>query len=318
MDGSSIPSGKQRVDRLNPKSLILELPSPELIGSMTQEPAPIPCFPAEPLSIRLDRALNQLSWLDKSLVMAELSRLAYGPPELISKVVYEAGIDQCDFVQQDGSEAYVFGTKYDCMIVSRGTEPTKLEDIAADAKAWTVACDIGRVHSGFDSHVHLLWPDIENRLRENQRPVWFGGHSLGGAMAAVCAVRCKLSPIPSNPQAIFSFGAPRVGNRQYASFLKIRHYRWVNNNDIVPRFPPRFMGYHHMGREIYVNRKGKISRIHHWLRFHDRVRGFLSGLRRGKIDYLCDHSMREYVAIVRHLHRTEKQGTKIRIPKSIR
>ena len=101
MDGSSIPSGKQRVDRLNPKSLILELPSPELIGSMTQEPAPIPCFPAEPLSIRLDRALNQLSWLDKSLVMAELSRLAYGPPELISKVVYEAGIDQCDFVQQD-------------------------------------------------------------------------------------------------------------------------------------------------------------------------------------------------------------------------
>jgi hypothetical protein len=28
--------------------------------------------------------------------------------------------------------------------------------------------------------------------------------------------------------------------------------------------------------------------------------------------------MREYVAIVRHLHRTEKQGTKIRIPKSIR
>jgi hypothetical protein len=28
--------------------------------------------------------------------------------------------------------------------------------------------------------------------------------------------------------------------------------------------------------------------------------------------------MREYLAIVRHLHRTEKQGAKIRIPKSIR
>jgi hypothetical protein len=28
--------------------------------------------------------------------------------------------------------------------------------------------------------------------------------------------------------------------------------------------------------------------------------------------------MREYVAIIRQLHRTEKQGSRIRIPKSIR
>jgi triacylglycerol lipase len=250
--------------------------------------------------------------------MAELSRLAYGPPDLIKEVVYQAGIDQCDFVQQAGSEAYVFASKSDCMIVSRGTEPTKWDDIAADAKAWTIACDIGRVHSGFDGHVNLLWPDLENRLRENQRPVWFAGHSLGGAMAAVCAVRCKLSPIPSNPQAIFSFGAPRVGDKAYASFLKIRHYRWVNNNDAVPRFPPRLIGYHHMGREIYINRKGKISRIHNWLRFHDRLRGFMLGLQKGKIDYLSDHSMKEYVAIIRNLYHCEKQGKTVRIPKALK
>ncbi|MFN4905052.1 MAG: lipase family protein [Planctomycetota bacterium] len=250
--------------------------------------------------------------------MAELSRLAYGPHELISKFVHQAGIDQCDLVAQAGSEAYVFGTPYDCMIVSRGTEPTKWEDIAADAKAWTIACDIGRVHSGFDNHVNLLWPELENRLKENQRPVWFAGHSLGGAMAAVCAVRCKISPIPSNPQAIFSFGAPRVGNRAYASFLKIRHYRWVNNNDVVPRTPPRIMGYHHMGREIYVNRKGKISRIHNWLRFQDRLRGFVQGLGKGKIDYLSDHSMKEYVAIIRNLHQSEQKGQPVRIPRALR
>jgi triacylglycerol lipase len=264
------------------------------------------------------RPLSEFSWLEKSLVMAELSRLAYGPPEQIPSVVYEAGIDQCDFVAQAGSEAYVFGTPYDCIIVSRGTEPTKWEDIAADAKAWTVACEIGRVHSGFDGHVNHLWPDLENRLKENQRPVWFAGHSLGGAMAAVCAVRCKLSPIPSNPQAIFSFGAPRVGNRAYASFLKVKHYRWVNNNDVVPRTPPRLLGYHHMGREIYVNRKGKISRIHNWLRFHDRFRGFMQGLAKWKIDYLSDHSMKEYVNIIRTLYKSELGGKRIRVPKSIR
>lgn len=303
MDGSSIPINNQ--------------PAKNASG-MTKSPKQAAVFPAEPLTIKLDRQLSQFSWLEKSLVMAELSRLAYGPPEMISKVVYQAGIDQCDFVAQAGSEAYVFGTPYDCLIVSRGTEPTKWEDIAADAKAWTIACDIGRVHSGFDGHVNLLWPELENRLKENQRSVWFAGHSLGGAMAAVCAVRCKLSPIPSNPQAIFSFGAPRVGNRAYASFLKIRHYRWVNNNDVVPRIPPRLLGYHHMGREIYVNRKGKISRIHNWLRFQDRLRGFMQGLGKGKIDYLSDHSMKEYVMIIRNLYQSQQEGKPVRIPKAIR
>ncbi|MCE2810378.1 MAG: hypothetical protein LW850_08245 [Planctomycetaceae bacterium] len=165
MDGSSIPINNQ--------------PAKNASG-ITKDPKQAAVFPAEPLTIKLDRQLSQFSWLEKSLVMAELSRLAYGPPDLISKVVYQAGIDQCDFVAQAGSEAFVFGTPYDCLIVSRGTEPTKWEDIAADAKAWTIACDIGRVHSGFDGHVNLLWPELENRLKENQRSVWFAGHSLGG------------------------------------------------------------------------------------------------------------------------------------------
>ena len=214
-------------------------------------------FPAEPMTIRLDRPFEELSWLSKSLVMAELSRLAYGPPEVIAKFISEANLDQCEFIAQDGSDAYVFGNQTDCFIVARGTEPTKWEDIAADAKAWTVACEIGRVHSGFERNVDLVWPELERHIHDNHRPVWFAGHSLGGAMAAVCAVRCKLSQIPSSPQAIFSYGAPRVGNRPYASFLKIKHYRWVNNNDLVPRIPPRILGYHHMGREIY-----EIGRAH--------------------------------------------------------
>ena len=40
-----------------------------------------------------------------------------------------------DIIAQGGSEAYVFGNQTDCFIVARGTEPTKWEDIAADAKA---------------------------------------------------------------------------------------------------------------------------------------------------------------------------------------
>ena len=137
---------------------------------MTTESSKRTPFPAEPLTLRLDRELSKFSWLEKSLIMAELSRLAYGPPDLISNVVYQAGIDQCDFVQQAGSEAYVFSTPYDCMIVARGTEPTKWEDIAADAKAWTVACDIGESTAGStDMSMHCGQTWKINFVKTNDR-----------------------------------------------------------------------------------------------------------------------------------------------------
>jgi len=269
------------------------------------------------ITIKLDRPIAELSWLQKSLLFAELSRLAYAAPELVESIVYEAGIDQCLFIARDGAEAYVLGNRFDCMIVCRGTEPNQWNDIKADANAWTVAFEVGRVHSGFHSEVNELWPLLEQQVKENQRPMWFAGHSLGGAMAAICAVRCKISPIPSNPQAIFSYGAPRVGNRVYTSFLKVKHYRWVNNNDIVARIPPRWLGYRHMGQEIYLNRRGRISNLRSWFRVRDRFLGLLASLRLWKLDYFSDHSMVDYIALIRGYYHDEQAGKPIRTPKHI-
>ena len=269
------------------------------------------------VTIHLDRPISDLSWIQKSLLFAELSRLAYATPEAVEKIAYEAGLDQCIFIARDGAEAYVFGNRFDCMIVCRGTEPNQWNDIKADANAWTVVSEVGRVHSGFHTEVNELWPLLEQQVKENQRPMWFSGHSLGGAMAAVCAVRCKISPIPSNPQAIFSFGAPRVGNRSYTSFLKVKHYRWVNNNDIVPRVPPRWLGYRHMGQEIYINRRGRISSLRSWLRVRDRFLGLLASLRLKRLDYFSDHSMVDYIKHVRGHYEDELAGRPIKTPKHI-
>jgi triacylglycerol lipase len=273
-------------------------------------------FHGEPLTIRLDRPLANLSWIQRSLLFAELSRLAYGNPDQLGEILRAADIEQCEFFQESGAEAYVFGSREDCLVVARGTEPRRWDDLSADANAWTVAMEIGRVHSGFHGHVDLLWPRIEECLRANQRPVWFAGHSLGGAMATVCAVRCKLSSISSNPRAIFSFGSPRVGDRRYVNFLSVRHYRWVNNNDIVPRVPPRWLGYRHMGKEVYLNRHGRISRLPAALRWHDSWRGFITSLRAWKLDYLSDHSMKEYIRHIRAQYEEEKKGKKIVAPRS--
>ncbi len=274
--------------------------------------------PAEhKVTIKLDRPVSELSWIQKSLLFAELSRLAYADPDVVENIVYEAGLDQCVFIAREGAEAYVFGNRFDCMIVCRGTEPNQWNDIKADANAWTVASEVGRVHSGFHTEVNELWPLLEQQIKENQRPMWFSGHSLGGAMAAVCAVRCKISPIPSNPQAIFSYGAPRVGNRTYTSFLKVKHYRWVNNNDLVPRVPPRWLGYRHMGQEIYINRRGRISNLRSWLRVRDRFWGLIASLRLCKLDYFSDHSMVDYIAHIRGYYEDELAGNPVKTPKHI-
>ena len=281
--------------------------------SESSKPSPV----EQKITIKLDRPIASLTWIQKSLLFAELSRLAYATPEAMGATAYDAGLDRCVAIARDGAEAYVLGNRFDGMIVCRGTEPNQWNDIKADANAWTIASEVGRVHSGFYGEVNELWPLLEQQIKENQLPMWFAGHSLGGAMAAVCAVRCKISPIPSNPQAIFSYGAPRVGDRKYTSFLKVKHYRWVNNNDIVPRVPPRWLGYRHMGQEIYLNRHGRISRLRSWFRVRDRFWGLVASLRLWKFDYFSDHSMVEYIAHVQSHYHDELAGKPIKTPKHI-
>jgi triacylglycerol lipase len=80
---------------------------------------------SQPISIKLENAISQLSWIKKSLLFAQLSRLAYGNPEPVEKAAYGAGLDQCVFVARDGAEAYILGNRTDCIVVCRGTEPNQ-------------------------------------------------------------------------------------------------------------------------------------------------------------------------------------------------
>jgi triacylglycerol lipase len=139
-----------------------------------------------------------------------------------------------------------------------------------------------------------LWPLLEDMLRANTRPVWFCGHSLGGAMATISAYRCRTSSIASNPRELHTFGSPRVGCRKWIRHAEVEHYRWVHNNDLVTRVPPVWMGYRHCGREIYLDRHGRISKLTGLWRSRDRWRGLLAGFLNWKLDLLADHSMRLY------------------------
>jgi triacylglycerol lipase len=113
-------------------------------------------------------------------------------------------------------------------------------------------------------------------------------------MATLCAFRCTTERVATDLQELHTFGSPRVGCSQWIRHAPANHFRWVHNNDIVTRVPPPWWGYRHCGREMYLDRFGRIRDLTGIWRRRDRWRGLLAGLLRWEIDWLADHSIKLY------------------------
>jgi triacylglycerol lipase len=278
--------------------------SPQII----RDPGEVPLT----LHSRLTGPISELSVLRKSLLFGELSMIAYNDPDEVSRAVDAIGFASSQFFDHDGAQGYFFENDDDAVIVCRGTEPHEWNDIKADANAATVIFEnAGRVHRGFNREVDDLWPLIQAHMQSipRQKEHWFTGHSLGGAMATICAGRCFLSDACPNPVELYTYGSPRVGNKRFVNFVKLTHYRWVHNNDIVTRVPPPWMGYRHTGIEMYLDRNGNLRKLDHVAKRADRWRGFLRGLRKLKIDHFTDHSVHQYIEHILRAVRQEEGQT---------
>ena len=248
----------------------------------------------------LDGPILDLKRLERSLLFAEMSMLSYLHDDEAQPVLLSVGFTDIKYIDRDGAQAYELMNEHDVVVVCRGTEPNEWNDIKADANAFTdLAETVGRVHRGFKREVDDIWPILEETLRDETRNVWFAGHSLGGAMAQICAGRCQLSEIAAVPREVYTFGSPRVGTKRYIQNADVRHIRWVNNNDIVTRVPPRWLRYRHNGFKMYLDRNGELKRLSAAQRGKDRWAGFWSGLKQRKCDHFSDHAIAAYVDYIR-------------------
>jgi triacylglycerol lipase len=267
------------------------------MGSLAKNAIAILDTPAETtVHSSVTGPIESLSFLRRSLLFAELSYLSYMSRARAGQLAYHIGFPEIRYYDRNSAQAYIFANKHDAVVTCRGTEPHDWNDVRADLDlATTVGETTGWVHRGFKREVDDLWPRLEQALVNNRRALWFAGHSMGGAMAAICAGRCHLSYIQSNPRALFTYGSPRIGSRRYVNYVQMEAYRWVNNNDIVTRVPPGWLGYCHKGQEIYLNAYGQIRHLCPWQRTKDRWRGFWRGLHEGRFDHFSDHSIGQYV-----------------------
>jgi hypothetical protein len=96
--------------------------------------------------------------------------------------------------------------------------------------------------------------------------VRFMGHSLGGALAVLAAMDL-LGAVSFSPKdtMIYTVNMPRVGNPKFAEWVTqtfdSQNVRVVNENDFVPRLPPRFVNFRHSGTEVWVKTGGKETLV---------------------------------------------------------
>ncbi|HSZ54774.1 MAG TPA: lipase family protein [Tepidisphaeraceae bacterium] len=227
------------------------------------------------------------------------------------------------------------------VLAFRGSDPVTLPNWVTDAVVKLVKCDEyhGRVHHGFSPVLRRTWGGIEKILDEAQdRPLFLTGHSMGGALAVLSA--CRLARMGRPPVAIYTFGAPRVGDPAFCAGYTLPTYRIVNRLDLVPEMPlasarrllpekPRLTNerilaglkkiadrvpcYSHVDTFVYIDRDGEVileADVERW-HTHAVARAVAT---RGKsfLEGLTDHMIVNYIRGLEGQTRGKQTGVRRR------
>ncbi|OWZ05424.1 Lipase [Phytophthora megakarya] len=124
------------------------------------------------------------------------------------------------------------------------------------------------VHQGFYWAYRSVAPQVLNSLqtlrkKHPQASVMVAGHSLGGAVAAICAFELEyIEKIPVH--SLYTFGKPRVGNTNFSGRLRnasMEVYRVTHFQDAVPHLPPTWTGFEHTSEEPRVGNTNFSGRL---------------------------------------------------------
>jgi hypothetical protein len=174
--------------------------------------------------------------------LSELSRLIYlkGDNETDLEhqtasrnlFLHKIGMEERWFYNGKHVQCAIIGTlpgqsKRFSVLVFRGTQgkiSNWMFNLSTALSSWPSG---GKVHMGFKLILMHAWGEIEQKLNSLSEPVYYTGHSLGGALAVLAASL-------KEPDAVYTFGSPRIGNSDFVNSTQhLNIYRVVNPRDIV-------------------------------------------------------------------------------------
>lgn len=219
-----------------------------------------------PLPSQTDAYSDGVAWW-----LAHCSNLTYEPKAVIVRHLDKVGFDRVTFFDVQGSQAFLAehpGNDSNpgfVVLPFRGTAHD-LTDIFTDVNFLQrrIPDQDYQAHGGFLHALRAIWgtgintepglairtnwvgpPGVSNSLNQilkfsPDKPIYFTGHSLGGALATLAAHKhiTLLQPYQQNHDiAVYTFGSPRVASKALALAINKnlvgRIHRLVNERDLV-------------------------------------------------------------------------------------
>ena len=117
------------------------------------------------------------------------------------------------------------------------------------------------VHGGFQSSLNDVWDELLKAIDTakqgyNEKPIFFAGHGVGGAIATIAGLRYGYH---GKVQAVYTFGAPAVGNSAYLNDYSQRGpllFNVVYGNDVLPRILMPQLA--QPGLYVHITKDGKL------------------------------------------------------------
>eukprot|EP00192_Tetraselmis_astigmatica_P012282 CAMPEP_0117671388 /NCGR_PEP_ID=MMETSP0804-20121206/13305_1 /TAXON_ID=1074897 /ORGANISM="Tetraselmis astigmatica, Strain CCMP880" /LENGTH=384 /DNA_ID=CAMNT_0005479841 /DNA_START=170 /DNA_END=1324 /DNA_ORIENTATION=+ len=232
-------------------------------------------------SVRGEEAPAEFDY-HSSLLLAELASIAQCQPRKIanwtcSRCSQVPGFLDVSVDHDVEQELLAFSgwspTLKSIVVVFRGTDKHSLSNWLADLMGWQTDFDVPwcvledcRVHRGFFNayNTSTLRTFASGSVlallnKYGEVPVTITGHSLGGALASLCAVEMKTGNLLGGKVPVQvhlnTLGCPRVGNLNFTRFaaqVLDSSIRVTHSNDIVPSLPLQSMGFQHLSREVWL------------------------------------------------------------------
>lgn len=180
------------------------------------------------------------------------------------------------------AKAYLVGKGNVMILAIAGTE--SLKDVEVNFRIGRVqlngntALDADEKHSGDKLFVHRGFRDyadvvlgdglaenLKTALAKNPRAkLYLTGHSLGGSVATVAAIRLNDMGVPKSQLKVISFGAPAVGSRALAAAYndKLDVTRVVMKGDVVKK-SLRVLGYVQFGKALEYRPSATSDHLEH-------------------------------------------------------
>ncbi len=194
-----------------------------------------------------------------ALNLALASGLAYREPDDAREVATtQWGYEGFDEFDADTTQGFITWDDEVVLVSFRGTQ--QLGDWLTNLGIFRTRRPYGALHNGFFRGYEVVAPRINDILHSASptgKKVWITGHSLGGALATVMGAELRDDLAITG---FYTFGQPKCGNRDVRSLYRDRYpeayFRFVNDDDIVPKIPPNFR---HVGNLFWFDEEGSLK-----------------------------------------------------------